>query len=786
MVDYDPDRTGAGPNIVAASDHADHIDLKIRPIGRAKVSTDSVLGFQRVTRRYVVEGPHASKGGLFKSADFWVYVKEGGDGWLPGDLLTLNFGGPGHPSSGAEVEGSASAATGRVTSVIPTDQQGRGTINGIEITFGGALYTKAPAGYFSPLGDTTPTGGSITAVYEPALFRPIGEPDIEYTDHYLVNQQVEPSKSMDKVYLTREFVKLRDTWYAESSSESGNLKRITRKYAVLRQDNTSLSNIRRDDLPTADMDDKMGYPTEIFDKMPADGMRKILPGSGAVASVDPDDGMADGVITDISVSSAGTGYEYRHPPRVFITGGGGAGATAEVVVEKDPVNYGGGIGNINITNGGSGYTSPPTVTFAPGHVQKVGDSDDPWDLLPQIIEDTEPSGISQAATAATVAGDHPLGYTGFTSQGDNATAATATITISAAPNAGETVILTDTNGKKVTYVGVDGAGTSPNFQRDTSISNITDALVSAINSSSGHGDTIAAESASAGTVTLTQGIAGAAGNVAITGDAANTGFTGFSGGANAETLTSSLSTLGASGATGPEELKWLRASASVDTSNPGIDLWSCSWVAPVSPFWTTGTTRKSGFRMPVIVDFDSDGPRVSAAGTTTGGAAQTQAVSSFTYFVTGTHLPAAFPAGGGSGSETPIVNIDLRFVDTIGNAFHVTKTYKNALMRLTTSVRLSFKDTSGGTINVAKKAATENIYRFDGDDSTGGGDSSPWKVAPFPLYQNRQLHQVGGVIAWSHTYADAATSGTTFAGASVKSLHSHKGDRVWQVTVHYV
>ena len=44
-------------------------------------------------------------------------------------------------------------------------------------------------------------------------------------------------------------------------------------------------------------------------------------------------------------------------PSVSITGGGGTGATAEVTLSGDSV------ASISITNGGSGYTTAPTITI---------------------------------------------------------------------------------------------------------------------------------------------------------------------------------------------------------------------------------------------------------------------------------------------------------------------------------------------------------------------------------------------------------------------------------------
>jgi len=63
-----------------------------------------------------------------------------------------------------------------------------------------------------------------------------------------------------------------------------------------------------------------------------------------------------GQIENINISNAGEFFET--PPIVQLIGGGGSGAAAEAVINL------GRIDNINITNPGGGYTSPPQVIFA--------------------------------------------------------------------------------------------------------------------------------------------------------------------------------------------------------------------------------------------------------------------------------------------------------------------------------------------------------------------------------------------------------------------------------------
>lgn len=63
-----------------------------------------------------------------------------------------------------------------------------------------------------------------------------------------------------------------------------------------------------------------------------------------------------GVLQAIFVDARGSGYDSASPPTVTITGTG-TGATATAVVVNSLLTQ------INVTNGGSGYTTPPTITI---------------------------------------------------------------------------------------------------------------------------------------------------------------------------------------------------------------------------------------------------------------------------------------------------------------------------------------------------------------------------------------------------------------------------------------
>ena len=62
-------------------------------------------------------------------------------------------------------------------------------------------------------------------------------------------------------------------------------------------------------------------------------------------------------VSGITITDGGSHYKQGTPPTVTITGGGGSGATATATVSANGI-----VNAINITDGGNGYSSTPTVT----------------------------------------------------------------------------------------------------------------------------------------------------------------------------------------------------------------------------------------------------------------------------------------------------------------------------------------------------------------------------------------------------------------------------------------
>lgn len=116
----------------------------------------------------------------------------------------------------------------------------------------------------------------------------------------------------------------------------------------------------------------------------------------------------DGTIRSITVTDGGSGYVT--PPAVSITGGGGSGATATAVLTADVVT------SITIDDAGSSYETPPTVTIAGGSgaaatatlsgdavdTITVDDGGSGYQSAPDVIITGDGTG---AAATATLSGD---------------------------------------------------------------------------------------------------------------------------------------------------------------------------------------------------------------------------------------------------------------------------------------------------------------------------------------------------------------------------------------------
>jgi CubicO group peptidase (beta-lactamase class C family) len=92
---------------------------------------------------------------------------------------------------------------------------------------------------------------------------------------------------------------------------------------------------------------------------------EVPPSAAGRASAGYDRALATATVSNGEVSSISVfnpGGPYTTAPNVQIVGGGGSGATATAVLDSST----GTVEAITVSNGGSGYVAPPTVTFSSG------------------------------------------------------------------------------------------------------------------------------------------------------------------------------------------------------------------------------------------------------------------------------------------------------------------------------------------------------------------------------------------------------------------------------------
>lgn len=134
---------------------------------------------------------------------------------------------------------------------------------------------------------------------------------------------------------------------------------------------------------------------------PAGGAQvTFLPGSGALASATVS---GTGQIDKINITSGGSGY--TSVPKIVITGGGGSGATANATVTNGVVTA------ITITSGGSGYTSDPAIAIVSGSGAVISPTIGGGGSIISIQVQNSGSGYTAAPTVTLSAPTLPGGVT---------------------------------------------------------------------------------------------------------------------------------------------------------------------------------------------------------------------------------------------------------------------------------------------------------------------------------------------------------------------------------------
>lgn len=587
-------------------------DLRIRLLGRPQIENDSALGFQKITRKYAVEGPKVSKLGL------------------------------------------------------------TGEDDGI------------------------------------ALFRQIGEPDEEFHDHYLISQVLSPGETIDSAILTRVFAQLRETWYSEQSSESGDLKKLTRKYVVLKNANSVIAQVAGNA--------SLGYDDRSWSLHPKNGAEQSdnadtwdrLP--ELIKNTEPhdisyEDGDAVGSNTIDYVTPATPQKRRIIFPRVVKVLSNNNDEIEFEIQGAAPWKLGkqefSGLDGAAIEDLNADYSEGSELVLMPDP-RSATSLDDPatYDSSDPYTSGIESLVVGQSATVnkSQLKPVYPNQHS-----------------VNAQTEDGYII---------------------ETFEEDQRQSNFIEDLAIYEN-----------------TVPQTEG------------DPVS------------------------------ENLYWVRSSASIDTSQAGVDVWTVSWVAPTTAHWRTGGSGKSAGSLPTIVAFDHHGLH------TFKGMSRRQGGSAvFVFYTVQEQVPvssSSYAKNGGS------VSMDFKIQLLEGNNATTTfkQSFSNAAFYKTTRAHLEFpkyKDKgknfpSGEKVVVACGSNCSHYnagWATNSDVDIGRHLYFFWEgkkeleEGEHPMYQGKPVQNFGGAITYDATTWRSAIliSPSSF---KITPIHTHNTLKVWKVEVTY-
>lgn len=241
---------------------------------------------------------------------------------------------------------------------------------------------------------------------------------------------------------------------------------------------------------------------------------------------------------------------------------------------------------------------------------------------------------------------------------------------------------------------------------------------------------------------------------------------------------------------------WVRGTAQVNFSSPGVDIWSVTWVTHASPYWTFGTTGKGSGKSQVftLVDFDHLGLKLTQIGGGGGGGSAPLQAKTYNTFYVGETLPVhlAQISGGTSvgSSSSPSVNLDFHIRIWQGRTISFKQYLRNAVWTINTTEHLSFPTLDGNSVDVGEKdpyilkfEKTPFIWDENGQtymDINSGG---------LPMYQGSELAHIGGQITWSGTQMSLNGAGATVLNAvstKIAPMFRKGKTRIWKVQITYV
>jgi hypothetical protein len=258
-------------------------------------------------------------------------------------------------------------------------------------------------------------------------------------------------------------------------------------------------------------------------------------------------------------------------------------------------------------------------------------------------------------------------------------------------------------------------------------------------------------------------------------------------------------------ASGLGSLSWLRATVTVDSSNPGIDVWSVSWAAPVTDYWTSKEGKKSNggsSAPPSYFDFDHNGVKLLRLGKKASGGTSQVVYKTYVSFVVGAdpgeELSSLFNGGGSTLGSA--VSMDFHFVGIDGNSRTASfrQAMPNTWKAIDTTDGIKFPSSGTGVKAGDPNPNSDGNYTEadeiadQGDIKVAEGTAKSYifnyihkKDEPYPLYQGQPIMRTAGRMDWTHYY-DRSSNYSSTGGSSIAPIFSHGNQRIWKIQTVFI
>lgn len=618
------------------------------------------------------------------------------------------------------------------------------------------------------------------------LFLEVGEADHEYGDHYLVNQQIKPllnaQKGADEVedlaVLTREFVQLRDTWVSENFSQSRGFKKITRTFVALRAVHS------------------LGYTAQKFQYHPTVNPQKEYDPSKYLPRV-----VSNSTPTNAEAFNFPVGVSFNHiwarssiavdtkSPGVdvwSVTWVAPVRPEGEPTISKDSL-----LGFQRVVRAyaisGDFYNKNSIFNSANPLFLPVGTSDHEYSNHYLVNQQIKPMLNLQKESTGDDIDDLAILTREFVEIRDTHISESVSTTSDLRKLRRQYVVLR----------GLSPSGTSVGYSSDNFEKHPYNVSKS---QPSGYApwDYIPEQISNPGELSYSASEFQVAGKVPTLSNVEddNTSYP------------SAITTY--SGFNEFNNGNWLRGTAQVDLSKPGVDVWSVDWVTHVNSYQTS-TAKKTGgsFKVPNVVELDEHGVRLNDFGGSGSSSGISDVVSHVAFFVADTVPPGVSSYWGGGSNYTPSVMFDFFFIRHDGQRITMNKLFKNTVYQK--SVRhIEFPTGKGSKHKIGDKSGYQitmtgdykDLAKYDYTESKvikkdeSGNDvyedttiTRYDKTENLPLYQRKPIVFAGGKITFTASIASSSNNNASLIGVTVTPIFTssdkNESKRIWKVVTTY-